>query len=194
MALYYNIVYALLVVEMGLFTVLSLPLPAAARRPLLKAISKPFELPQVQIAIKCVLAFILVLFVDLVNRVYKVLDELRTAHEQSAAAALAAGFADRLEVQARKFYAQRNMYLCGFTLFLTAILTRTYTLVLELMQAQEALRKAGGKPLAVPSSGKSSGIQRSETAALKRELAETTEEVSDLQEKAALLRATYDEE
>jgi hypothetical protein len=34
-----------------------------------------------------------------------------------------------MEVQARKFYSQRNMYLCGFTLFLSLILNRTYMMV-----------------------------------------------------------------
>ena len=36
---------------------------------------------------------------------------------------------ERMEVQARKFYSQRNMYLCGFTLFLSLILNRTYLMV-----------------------------------------------------------------
>jgi B-cell receptor-associated protein 31 len=36
---------------------------------------------------------------------------------------------ERTEVQARKFYSQRNMYLCGFTLFLSLILNRTYMMV-----------------------------------------------------------------
>ena len=36
---------------------------------------------------------------------------------------------ERMEVQARKFYSQRNMYLCGFTLFLSLILNRTYMMV-----------------------------------------------------------------
>jgi B-cell receptor-associated protein 31 len=56
-----------------------------------------------------------------------------------------------MEVQARKFYSQRNMYLCGFTLFLSLILNRTYTMILEVLRLEDRVRlldgdkKAGGK-------------------------------------------------
>ena len=49
---------------------------------------------------------------------------------------------DRHEIQVRRFYSQRNMYLCGFTLFLSHILYCTYNLVLELTEAREQLSKA----------------------------------------------------
>jgi B-cell receptor-associated protein 31 len=38
---------------------------------------------------------------------------------------------------ARKFYAQRNTYITGFTLFLSFVLTRTFYIVLDLIHAQE---------------------------------------------------------
>ena len=41
-----------------------------------------------------------------------------------------------MEVQARKFYSQRNMYLCGFTLFLSLILNRTYTMILDVLRSR----------------------------------------------------------
>lgn len=47
---------------------------------------------------------------------------------------------ERLEVQARKFYSQRNMYLCGFTLFLSLILNRTYVMILEVVLLEDRLR------------------------------------------------------
>jgi B-cell receptor-associated protein 31 len=45
-----------------------------------------------------------------------------------------------MEVQARKFYAQRNMYLCGMTLFLSLILNRTYVQILENMRLEAKVR------------------------------------------------------
>jgi hypothetical protein len=42
---------------------------------------------------------------------------------------------------ARKFYAQRNTYLTGFTLFLSLVLTRTFYIVLDLIHAQEEYAK-----------------------------------------------------
>ena len=47
---------------------------------------------------------------------------------------------ERLEVQARKFYSQRNMYLCGFTLFLSLILNRTYIMILEVLRLEEKVK------------------------------------------------------
>jgi B-cell receptor-associated protein 31 len=51
---------------------------------------------------------------------------------------------ERLEVQARKFYSQRNMYLCGFTLFLSLILNRTYVMILEVMRLEDKVRQLEG--------------------------------------------------
>jgi len=49
-----------------------------------------------------------------------------------------------MEVQARKFYSQRNMYLCGFTLFLSLILNRTYTMILDVLRLEEENRRMKG--------------------------------------------------
>jgi len=51
---------------------------------------------------------------------------------------------ERMEVQARKFYSQRNMYLCGFTLFLSLILNRTYTMILDVLRLEEENRRLKG--------------------------------------------------
>lgn len=47
----------------------------------------------------------------------------------------------RAEVQTRRFYAQRNVYLCGLTLFLTLIVKRTYDFVYELLAVKEEIAK-----------------------------------------------------
>ena len=49
-----------------------------------------------------------------------------------------------MEVQARKFYSQRNMYLCGFTLFLSLILDRQYSMILEVLRLEEQNRQLKG--------------------------------------------------
>ena len=51
---------------------------------------------------------------------------------------------DRLEVQARKFYSQRNMYLCGFTLFLSLILNRTYMMILDVLRLEDRVKHLEG--------------------------------------------------
>ena len=49
-----------------------------------------------------------------------------------------------MEVQARKFYSQRNMYLCGFTLFLSLILERQYIMILDVLRLEEQNRQLRG--------------------------------------------------
>ncbi len=51
-----------------------------------------------------------------------------------------------MEVQARKFYSQRNMYLCGFTLFLSLILNRTYVMILDTLRLEEKVKRLEGDP------------------------------------------------
>ncbi|KAI5272629.1 hypothetical protein KEM52_005115 [Ascosphaera acerosa] len=65
----------------------------------------------------------------------------RPLPRRTSAAALGA---ERLEVQARKFYSQRNMYLCGFTLFLSLILDRTTNYIRDILHLEMRLRQATG--------------------------------------------------
>lgn len=185
MALYYNLVFGLLVTEMAFFGILSLPFPRAMRKSVLRTVSMPFRSEQFQIAFKCVFGFVLVLFVDSVNRVYAVTSELHSLSPSTHAASSVLN--DRSEVQARRFYAQRNMYLCGFTLFLTLILTRTYSLVAELIDTKDRLDDYNkNKELA--------GTQQSsaEATGLQKQLHEKDAELSKLKEQASSLSADYD--
>ncbi|ODQ82924.1 hypothetical protein BABINDRAFT_30089 [Babjeviella inositovora NRRL Y-12698] len=187
MALYYNIVFSILVTEMAMFGLLSLPLPRNIRGTLLSVLSKPFQSAQFQIAIKCILAFILILFVDSVNRVYKVSAELQapTNHPEAAMQ----GFIDRSDVQARRFYAQRNMYLCGFTLFLTLILTRTYALVDELVVVKTKLAALGSSNAATSVAAEADASQ--EIVDLKSKIQAKEAERENLTDKAASLSSDY---
>ncbi|KGK36798.1 hypothetical protein CAS74_001600 [Pichia kudriavzevii] len=114
---------------MALFALISFPLPSKFRRPLLQTLSTPFNSPQVQMVLRCVFVFIGIMFADSVNRTMKVGNEL--------AGDLVTGGVTRAEIQSRKFYSQRNMYLCGFTLFLSLILNRTYKMVFALLAMKE---------------------------------------------------------
>ncbi|CDR43306.1 CYFA0S11e03686g1_1 [Cyberlindnera fabianii] len=184
MALYYNLVFALLVLEMALFTVLSLPLPSKIRRPIIKAVSKPFQSREVTVAIRCILVFILILFVDSVNRVQSITEELRgfTAKNEGLVQQQTAFVGDRSEIQARRFYAQRNLYLTGFTLFLTLIVSRTYGLVAELLSLKEEVGKDNGF------------VKNNETvASLEKEIKEKDEELTILKSQADSLRKDYDD-
>jgi B-cell receptor-associated protein 31 len=58
------------------------------------------------------------------------------------------GGPERTEIQLRKFYSQRNMYLCGFTLFLSLILNRQYVMILDTLRLEEENKRLKGDPAA----------------------------------------------
>lgn len=182
MALYYNLVFGLLVIEMAFFTILSLPFPRRIRRSVLSTVSAPFQNEQFQIAIKCILGFVAVLFIDSVNRVFTVTAELHASSPNSGNPVSMGIMNDRSDVQARRFYAQRNMYLCGFTLFLTLILNRTYSLVAELIVTKDKLDtlKGDGEPVS------------SEVETLKKQLKQKDDDLDILKLKAGKLSEEYD--
>lgn len=138
MSLYHGLVFAILVVELVTLTLLGLPLPSKLKKPVISTLSKPFLSPTVQITIKCLLAFILLLFIDSINKVYSVESELDKLKEAGAGVHPQG----RMEILSRKFFWQRNMYLTGITLFLTFALTRTVALVWELFELKEEYNSA----------------------------------------------------
>lgn len=188
MALYYNLVFGLLVTEMVFFGILSLPFPRTVRRHVLRTVLAPFKNEKFQIALKCILGFVFVLFVDSVNRVYAVTAELRSTKEGivGGAGTSSGGILnDRSDIQARRFYAQRNMYLCGFSLFLTLILIRTYGLVAELIVTKDKLDNMRANEDLNDSQ---------ELKDLKKVLADQDKELELLREKASHLLSDYDSE
>jgi len=135
MTLYYSIVFALLVLEMAMFMVLIVPLPFSARRKLFRFLATSEIVSRINYCIRITFIFVAVLFIDAFQRMIKVSKETNLGdHHQ--------GYHDlrnETNYHAKKFYAQRNVYLTGFTLFLSLILARTHSLVLDLINAQEEL-------------------------------------------------------
>ncbi|KAI9783147.1 MAG: hypothetical protein M1835_003874 [Candelina submexicana] len=143
-SLIYAPVFLLLVAEMAIFMMLIVPLPFTWRRKLFTFISESPIIAKLQYGMKITFIFILILFIDSVNRVYRVQVELASTKDKNQAAVL--GGSERMEVQARKFYSQRNMYLCGFTLFLSLILNRTYVMILDTLRLEEQVKQLKGDP------------------------------------------------
>ncbi|RVD86671.1 uncharacterized protein DFL_004934 [Arthrobotrys flagrans] len=185
MTLYYSLVFALLMLEMGIFMVLIFPLPLTWRRQMFTFISTNPLIAKLQYGLKITFIFILILFIDSVNRVYRVQRELIDATHGNGprGGATAILGPERTEVQARKFYSQRNMYLCGFTLFLSLILNRTYVLILDILRLEEEVKL-----------GRSSGNKRiQDYEGLKEELRKKDIELHALKEQSKGLGRAYDE-
>ncbi|AET38748.1 Yet3p Ecym_3255 [Eremothecium cymbalariae DBVPG len=179
MSLYYSLVFGILIIETFIFALLAVPLPMVVRRPLTKGLAQPFLSPTVQVIIKVILGFILLLFVDTVNRMYTINME----YERSKGA----GYAhDRLEILSRKFLAQRNMYLTGITLFLTFTIVRTFGLVLELFDLKDKCSERNLLPGSAAAATKSGGKGEKEQQ-LSREIRELDEQISLLKEQSEAL-------
>jgi len=133
MSLPYTMVFALLMTEMLVFIALILPLPHNWRRGTLKFLSQSPLMGQVQHIMKIIFVFVFVLFVDSVNRVVKVEVASEHSHHHQP------DHMSQSNVAARRFYAQRNMYLTGFTLFLSLILNRSFFMILDLLQSEEKM-------------------------------------------------------
>ncbi|TQS31386.1 hypothetical protein Golomagni_08334 [Golovinomyces magnicellulatus] len=164
---------------------------------------------KIQYWMKICFVFILILFIDSVNRVYRVQIELLAASEQAHKGSYvtappetfqltrnsAAGVMghERLEVQARKFYSQRNMYLCGFTLFLSLILNRTYVMILEVMRLEDRLKSHEGTNKDTKQAEKLAVAGKPGELAHYKELAEKREQdLKNLQKQSKQLHDEYD--
>lgn len=192
MTLYYSLVFLLLVAEMTLFMLLIIPLPFTIRRKMFTFISESPLVAKLQYGMKITFIFILILFIDSVNRVYRVQIELAESNKQQGAAVLGH---ERMEVQARKFYSQRNMYLCGFTLFLSLILNRTYTMILDVLRLEEKVKKYEGDPKATGKQADklANAGNAGEIGKLKNQLAEKDRDIETLKKQAAGLSREYSE-
>ncbi|WFD35535.1 Endoplasmic reticulum transmembrane protein 3 [Malassezia cuniculi] len=142
MTLYYSIVFSLLIFEMAMFGILIVPLPFSMRRKLFHFLATSEVVAKINYGVRITFIFVAVLFIDAFQRMLKVTAEVQTDHVNYH------DFRAETNYHAKKFYAQRNVYLTGFTLFLslyvppdtlTSILSRTHALVLDLIHAQEEL-------------------------------------------------------
>ncbi|KAG2217364.1 hypothetical protein INT45_012234 [Circinella minor] len=119
---------------MIIFCILVLPLPSHWRRAMLKFASTSPVVGKALHVLKIIFAFIFVLFIDTINRLQRI-DSVEVDGEQRQHY----DYSFEANNKAKKFYAQRNLYLTGFTLFLSLILERTSTLVFQVLKREEEL-------------------------------------------------------
>jgi len=139
MTIYYSLTFLLLAAEMATFCFLVSPLPYTIRKSLFRFLSESPIIAKVAYVLKISFIFVAILFVDALQRMFRV-----TAESEMAKSGGGQGMHDaRVESNfaARKFYAQRNTYLTGFCLFLSLVLTRTFSIMLDLIHTQEEYAK-----------------------------------------------------
>ncbi|KAG2357736.1 B-cell receptor-associated protein 31-like-domain-containing protein [Suillus spraguei] len=187
MTIYYSLTFLLLAAEMVTFCLLVAPLPFTVRKKLFRFLSESPIIAKVAYGLKISFIFVGILFLDALQRMFRV-----TAETEMAKTGGQSMHDVRTETNfaARKFYAQRNTYLTGFCLFLSLVLTRTFSIILDLIQTQEEYAKlkkvvgAGAK-----------GDQSKQIEELKKKLAASEAKERDfatLKKQAAQQAAEFD--
>ncbi|KAF8316413.1 endoplasmic reticulum protein [Clavulina sp. PMI_390] len=187
MTVYYTLTFMLLVAEMATFVGLILPLPFTLRKNIFHFLNTNPLIARLAYALKISFIFVAILFVDAVQRMLRISAKSEETTGQAQDVRTETNFA------ARKFYAQRNMYLTGFTLFLSIILTRTFYILLDLVHVQSEyseLKKA------TTANGKSGAAdQAAQITSLKAELSALQAKERDfenLKKQASQQAAEYD--
>ncbi|KAH9886740.1 B-cell receptor-associated 31-like protein [Cubamyces lactineus] len=171
MTVYYTLTFMLLAAEMVTFCVLVAPLPHVVRKKLFHFLSESPIIAKIAYGIKIAFIFIAILFVDAVQRMWRVTAEADIAKSSGTGAQ---DVRAETNMAARKFYAQRNTYLTGFCLFLSLVLTRTFYILLDLIHTQEEYAKLKNE------TGKAQkGDQTKQIEDLRKQLAAAEEKVKD---------------
>ena len=127
MSLFYSMVFYLLIAEIAFTTVLLLPLPLSWKSWLFKKLSSS-KFNQFRNGLKISLVFIGLLFVDSINKAKSLKSESASGKKDAQTDAY---------LHAKMFYAQRNIYLTGATIFLALVLIRFFSMILDLVKQEE---------------------------------------------------------
>lgn len=121
-------VFYLLIAEIVVTTLLLLPLPLNWKSFLFKKLSSP-KFNQVKNGLKFSLVFIGILFIDSLNKSNSLKSESSRSGKTDAQT--------DAYIHAKMFYAQRNVYLTGATIFLALVLNRFFSMILDLVKQEE---------------------------------------------------------
>ncbi|KAL1413165.1 Endoplasmic reticulum transmembrane protein 3 [Vanrija albida] len=174
MTLYYSMCFGLLMSEIALFSAIIAPMPFTLRKRMFHFLSENPIVAKVQYALKITFIFVAVLFIDALQRMVRIAQEGAYAKQKQEMADVRA----ETTYAARRFYAQRNLYLTGATLFLSLILSRVFYIILDFIHTQEELNALTGKD---SKGGKATGA--SETEQLRARVKELEAENKALQAK-----------
>ncbi|KAJ1823336.1 Endoplasmic reticulum transmembrane protein 3 [Coemansia sp. RSA 2675] len=169
--LQYTGVFALLIAEIFVFVLLILPMPTRWKRAMITWSSRSVVAQRVLYAVRIAFGFILLLFCDAVMRLRKVEQEKHKARLVDEHALC--------QMKVQMFYAQRNTYLTGITMFLGLILISTHSLIAQLV-AGDGTGSASTTPRLATSGP---GSSKAENERLKGQLADVRKELEELKKK-----------
>ncbi|KAJ2778310.1 Endoplasmic reticulum transmembrane protein 3 [Coemansia javaensis] len=162
--LQYTGVFTLLVAEVLVFIALILPMPLRWKRAMVVWTSRSVVVQRILYGVRIAFGFIFVLFADAVMRLRKA--EL----EKDRSPIIDEHTLCQRKLQ--KFYAQRNTYLTGITMFLGLILISTHSLVAQLAETSTTAVAASDLAKA-----------RANADQARAQLADARKEIAELQRK-----------
>jgi len=166
MTIYYTLTFLLMTAEMATFCIIVSPLPYAVRRKFFHFLHDSPIVAKVAYALKISFIFVGILFVDALQRMFRVTAEA----ELAKSGGVGQDVRTETNIAARKFYAQRNTYLTGFCLFLSLVLTRTFYIILDLIHTQDEYAKLKKEVSGQSRKDMASADQTKEVEALKKKL------------------------
>ncbi|KAG8932518.1 hypothetical protein FRC02_000971 [Tulasnella sp. 418] len=137
MTVYYTLTFFLLAAEVVTYGALVTPIPFTMKKKVFTFLSGSPLVAKLAYGLKIAFIFVAVLWVDAVQRVFRVTAQGDMTKQSGVAQAAQAESTHA----AKKFYAQRNLYLTSFTLFLSVVVTRTYYIALDQVHMQDEYAK-----------------------------------------------------
>jgi len=195
MTIYYSLTFLLLAAEMVTFCLLVAPLPYAIRKRLFSFLSRSPIIAKIAYGLKISFIFVAILFADALQRMFRIAAESELAKGRGGGGVISDVRSDTT-LAAKKFYAQRNVYLTGFCLFLSLVLTRTFYIIIDLLRIQEeyATLKKNTTSNSHRSSAQNEDVAK-EIADLKKQLEQAKKTQRDfdiLKKQASQNNAEYD--
>ncbi|RKP06876.1 B-cell receptor-associated 31-like protein [Thamnocephalis sphaerospora] len=134
MTLYYTIVFFLLVAEMATLLFYVAPLPLGFRRKLFSLLSRSDVLSRLEYSLKILFVFVFILFLDSLNRMWRTQADIETRERLP-------DIRTDTNLHSKMFYNQRNMYLTGFTLFLSIVVARLHIIMVQMATREEEFER-----------------------------------------------------
>ncbi|KAL0566581.1 Endoplasmic reticulum transmembrane protein 3 [Marasmius crinis-equi] len=190
MTIYYTLTFSLLAAEMATFCLLVAPLPYTVRKGLFRFLSESVIIAKLAYGVKISFIFVGILFFDALQRMFRITAEAEAAkanNQHLGDVRAETNFA------ARKFYAQRNVYLTGFTLFLSLVLTRTFYVVLDYLHVQEEYAKVSTGADSKGAKGKGKGAVTASNTDKDKEIATLKAQVRDFETLKSQAKSQADE-
>ncbi|KAI8324281.1 B-cell receptor-associated 31-like protein [Martensiomyces pterosporus] len=183
--LQYTGVFALLLAEVVAFLFLIVPLPSRWKKGIFSWSSRSPVVQKVLYGIRIAFVFVFVLFADAVMR-------LRKAQQQRDSNKIIDEHA-LCQQKVQQFYAQRNTYLTGITMFLGLILVSTHSLIGQILENESQVSTLKQEATSSKTSVDSAEKLQKQLEEARKEIEELSRKDRDVETLKKQAKTTHDE-